>query len=218
MVYIFLIIIAFIRRGWSGYIETQCDVYRNCRAWVPAGAGAAVIAYAVVSSFGYSVCRVQGRSMQPTINPHFGEENRSARHNNRTARSVLENWIRSIGTNDWVLVTSKDKFNVKAGDIVTMYNPVVPADRDIKRVIATGNETVKCSSYKTSLVIVPEGYIWVEGDNSKCSSDSKRYGPIPAALVFGRAVAIIFPPQRWRRLKPSTPNQLNTSNSFNENK
>lgn len=37
-------------------------------------------------------------------------------------------------------------------------------------------------------VQVPPGHIWLEGDNLIVSRDSREYGPVPLALVRGRAV------------------------------
>lgn len=37
-------------------------------------------------------------------------------------------------------------------------------------------------------LVVPQGYIWLEGDNSLNSTDSRYYGPVPSALVKGRVV------------------------------
>ncbi|CAN0578941.1 unnamed protein product, partial [Ectocarpus sp. 12 AP-2014] len=33
---------------------------------------------------------------------------------------------------------------------------------------------------------VPQGHVWLEGDNLSNSSDSRTYGPIPLAMVRGR--------------------------------
>ena len=40
---------------------------------------------------------------------------------------------------------------------------------------------------------VPEGHVWVEGDNWRESRDSNYYGPISKSLVTGRPVAILLP-------------------------
>jgi signal peptidase I len=44
-----------------------------------------------------------------------------------------------------------------------------------------------------TLCTIPDGYIWLEGDNALNSSDSRHYGPVPASLVVGRVVARIWP-------------------------
>ena len=33
---------------------------------------------------------------------------------------------------------------------------------------------------------VPKGHVWLEGDNSDVSSDSRTYGPVPYALLKSR--------------------------------
>ena len=36
-------------------------------------------------------------------------------------------------------------------------------------------------------VQVPAGHVWLQGDNTLNSTDSRHYGPVPYALVRGRA-------------------------------
>lgn len=45
----------------------------------------------------------------------------------------------------------------------------------------------------SSLSIVPNGHIWIEGDNSINSSDSRNYGPVPASLVVGKVLMRLWP-------------------------
>lgn len=42
---------------------------------------------------------------------------------------------------------------------------------------------------RDSVVKIPKGHVWLEGDNASDSTDSRHYGPVPAALLLGRAYA-----------------------------
>lgn len=42
-------------------------------------------------------------------------------------------------------------------------------------------------------VEIPDGHIWVEGDNPWNSSDSRNYGPVPASLIMGRVLFRVWP-------------------------
>ena len=45
----------------------------------------------------------------------------------------------------------------------------------------------------SSLLVIPDGHIWVEGDNSLNSADSRDYGPVPASLVLGKVWMKVWP-------------------------
>ncbi len=50
------------------------------------------------------------------------------------------------------------------------------------------------------VVQVPEGHVWLQGDNTLNSTDSRTYGPVPYALLKGRAIV------RFRvRTQPTNP-------------
>ncbi|XP_035775463.1 mitochondrial inner membrane protease subunit 1-like [Anopheles albimanus] len=46
---------------------------------------------------------------------------------------------------------------------------------------------------RTSIVTVPRGHLWIEGDNVQNSSDSRNYGPVPIGLVKSRAICRLWP-------------------------
>lgn len=40
---------------------------------------------------------------------------------------------------------------------------------------------------------IPQGHVWLEGDNKARSLDSKTYGPVPIGLTEGRVVVRLHP-------------------------
>jgi signal peptidase I len=103
----------------------------------------------------------------------------------------------------------------------------------VKRVIAVGGQTVACCDAQNRILVdgkplnepyiywepgrdgpdkqlrfgpvnVPQGYLWVMGDNRADSDDSRyqntggSHGVVPVANVIGKARTIIWPPSRWR--------------------
>ncbi len=51
------------------------------------------------------------------------------------------------------------------------------------------------------VIQIPEGHLFVLGDNSAQSSDSRNWGFVPRKDVVGRAVLIWWPPKRFRLIK-----------------
>lgn len=117
-------------------------------------------------------------------------------------------------------------YNPKQGDIVVLTQPNYQEDSIVKRVIATGGQTVDIDyntntvkvdgavleedyikewmlvpSYGTenSHVTVPEGHIFVMGDNRNESADSRfsTIGVIDERCVIGRALMVMFPFSRF---------------------
>ena len=56
-------------------------------------------------------------------------------------------------------------------------------------------------SRETDRLQVPEGHCWIVGDNLPASRDSRRFGPLPIALITGKIPARVLPVQErgWLR-------------------
>lgn len=52
------------------------------------------------------------------------------------------------------------------------------------------------------MIKVPEGHIWIEGDNQAWSKDSRDFGPIPLALVISRSSWIVVGNFQFQSLRP----------------
>ena len=96
-----------------------------------------------------------------------------------------------------------------------------PDDALIKRVVAVGGETIEIRQNQVFIdgapidepylnagtrmgafgpVTVPEGHLFVMGDNRNQSQDSRRFGTISESEVIGRAFVTVWPPSRWTGL------------------
>lgn len=110
------------------------------------------------------------------------------------------------------------------GDVVVFDDPMGQHPQLIKRVIAVEGQTVDIrdgvvyvdgealsepyTHGKPTLpgtfelpVTVPEGYVWLMGDNRPNSGDSRFFGPQPVRVVTGRAIWRYWPPDRFGPLR-----------------
>lgn len=78
----------------------------------------------------------------------------------------------------------------KKGDIIISICPSNPRQHICKRVVGLPGDSIR---HGFTTHIVPIGHVWLEGDNSSNSTDSRIYGPVPQGLLRGRAICKIWP-------------------------
>jgi signal peptidase I len=113
--------------------------------------------------------------------------------------------------------------NVERGDIIVFHFPMDPEQELIKRVIGLPGDLVGVQDGVVSvngLALeepyiaatpayygewkVPDGHLFVLGDNRNDSSDSHSWGYLPFEKVVGKAVIIYWPPPLWKVIEHTT--------------
>lgn len=166
---------------------------RSLLEWVAVIGGALVVAL-VIRTFLFQAFYIPSESMVPTL---------------QEADRVLVNKL------------SYDLHGVNRGDIVVFARPPTEPDTGvpdlIKRVVATGGETVEGRDGRVWIdgqplvepylpdgvttaafdpVAVPEDHVFVMGDNRGNSRDSRVFGPVSEDLIVGRAFVRVWPVSR----------------------
>lgn len=154
--------------------------------WLVAIISAVLIAI-VVRGFLYATYEVQGSSMYPTLN---GEE--------------------LLIVNQWIYKVDEPEY----GDIVVFHTYEGNKKKDfIKRVIGLPGDRIRIKkgavyrngnmleepyiseaiSGDVTTITVPEGMVYVLGDNRNNSKDSRQIGPVQMEDVVGRAEVVLWP-------------------------
>jgi signal peptidase I len=105
----------------------------------------------------------------------------------------------------------------RLGDVIVFHYPRDPEQEFIKRVIGVPGDQIRLAGgkvfvnevridepyiaepamYPEQEWVVPEGSLFVLGDNRNRSSDSHSWGPLPIEFVVGKAIVIYWPPPKW---------------------
>jgi signal peptidase I len=115
----------------------------------------------------------------------------------------------------------------KIGDVIVFRFPRNPEQEYIKRIIGLPGDEVMIAGRQVKvngLVLsepyiaappryesywkVPEGSLFVLGDNRNNSSDSHTWGPVPMENVVGRAIYVYWPPSEWGRVPHISPDMI----------
>ncbi len=163
----------------------------------------AVVLYFLIDSVVARV-RVENISMEPTLMP---------------GQFILVNKL-AVKLND-----------IQRGDIIVFHFPQNPKEDYIKRIIGLPGDTVVIRANhvyvnNTEITepyiaaepayngtwVVPEGNLFVLGDNRNQSSDSHSWGYVPINLVVGKALVIYWPLDQFKTLsQPITVSAKNGS-------
>ena len=109
------------------------------------------------------------------------------------------------------------------GDIIVFIFPINPQEDLIKRVIGLPGETIAVHNGVVTVDgipltepyiasppaydgdwVVPEGQLFVLGDNRNDSRDSHQWRFLPLENVIGKAVLIYWPPEEWQVINRDT--------------
>lgn len=100
----------------------------------------------------------------------------------------------------WTRLTT----GISVGDVVVVQHPQrygtvckrvlgLPGDIVVRPPPPRNPRVRRSLKQRENLVVVEDGHVWLEGDNSMNSSDSRVYGAVPAALIVGRVVCRVWP-------------------------
>ncbi|XVS63208.1 signal peptidase I [Actinosynnema sp. CA-299493] len=147
------------------------------------------------------------------------------------------------GNNDFNSGRSDNPIVAGIQSVASLVGLAPPDERDfVKRVIAVGGQTVECCDDQHRVKVdgkpldepyiywqpgtspenhdpfepvkVPEGHLWVMGDNRTNSTDSRKQGggglagTVPEDNVIGKARVIVLPPSRWQGIGDHNPQAL----------
>ncbi|GAB4431843.1 MAG: hypothetical protein Kow0031_13100 [Anaerolineae bacterium] len=121
------------------------------------------------------------------------------------------------------------------GDVIVFEPPRRPDEDYVKRIIGMPGEKVQVIKGQVYIndelleepfaprtgsytmpepVVVPEGQVFVLGDNRNNSNDSHNWGPLPVENIVGRAWISYWPPDLWGTIPRDAPTQEATLKHF----
>ncbi|AOA60515.1 Mitochondrial inner membrane peptidase complex subunit [Komagataella phaffii CBS 7435] len=118
---------------------------------------------------------------------------------------------------DYVHTLKNYKFgrNIQTGDIIVALKPTDPDQRVCKRITGMPGDIVLIDPSSGSLekdksdasstaferyIVIPDGHVWLTGDNLSHSLDSRTYSVLPMGLIKGKIVAANDMNKSWKSL------------------
>ncbi|MBR6719830.1 MAG: signal peptidase I [Clostridia bacterium] len=182
-------------------------ILKEIGSWLLYIAAAFIIA-SLLNVFVFQITRVQGSSMVPTL--HHGDLYVISKIGNLTNACPDYEDVIVIDSRSQRVRSLSDDFTdiLKYNVITSLLKPSTDDIYWVKRVIGLPGDTIKMEDgklyrngilleetyvnpdedpvYSGSEIEVPEGYIWVMGDNRNHSTDSRVIGPVPIENVIGK--------------------------------
>lgn len=170
--------------------------------WVVVVVGAIVVAL-VIKTFVMQAFFIPSESMQPLLEK-----------GDRVLVNKLSYRLHDINRGDVVVFERPEESNAEIKDLIKrvvalpgetvvikdnrvyvdgkpLDEPYLPAGTTITTGPGNATWTHKCSPEDPC--VIPEGTVWVMGDNRSNSQDSRYIGPVPQDKVVGRAFVIVWP-------------------------
>lgn len=171
--------------------QTNRGAGREVLGWIISLAVAVALALAIHTWVGQLVT-VEGPSMQPGLYS-----------NERVLVGKVEYYFRQPRLGDIVLTRFPDsnEHYIKrvigvAGDHIAVSDGVL----FLNGKAVTEPYIAEPMNRVTEELIVPEGHVFVMGDNRNESKDSRFVGPLPLSFIEGRAYAVLWPLDKIKKI------------------
>lgn len=171
----------------------------------------AVVVASLLQSQLYALTTVHQSSMQDTLQEgHTLIIDKISYQFSEPKRGDIVVFLRGENTEGFV-----NRYKVFFKDVELRFKKSFRTNRLIKRVIAVAGDKIDIHDGKVYLndqllnesyvkgitpemdleypVVIPEGYVFVMGDNRENSLDSRSFGPVPVYSIEGKAVFRVYP-------------------------
>lgn len=147
--------------------------------------------------------KIHGDSMLPTLIPKVTYVYPFGSYDSGLSGDIV--WVNHFGV--------KISGQLSEGDVVVFRSPADPHKKVVSRMVKNSEGWVQPRGAPIPIYL-EKGQCWIEGDNPADTDGSRTYGPVPLALIEGKASCIIWPPTRWGFIQ-SHMQEPNSKNPFN---